>query len=69
MKNDTTVIEEYLIEAPIIWNFGMKRILRMKFERNATEEETRSILPEVNMEMVTRPKVTCNDANSKRNLR
>ena len=76
MKKDTAVKEEYPIDVPIIWYLGTKRIEWMKFERNATEEETRnifvflipyretkSILPELNMEMVTRPKVTSNDAD------
>ena len=75
MKKDTAVREDYPIYAPIIRYFGMRRISRMKFERSATEEktgnifvfpipcrETKGISPEVNMEMVTRPKVTCNDA-------
>ena len=44
MKKDTTVMEEYPIEAPIVEYLGMKEI-----ERNATEEETRTILPELNM--------------------
>ena len=48
-KKDTTVIEEYPIEAPIVSYLGMSEIERIKIERNATEEETRSILPEVNM--------------------
>ena len=69
-------MEAYPIDVPIIWYLGTKRIEWMKFERNATEEETRnifvflipyretkSILPELNMEMVTRPKVTSNDAD------
>ena len=76
MKKDTTVMEEYPIKASIIWYLGMREIERMKFERNATEEETgnifvfpipcretKGIFPEVNMKMVTGPKVTCNDAN------
>ena len=49
MKKDTTVIEEYPIEAPIVSYLGMGEIERFEIERNATEEETRSILPEVNM--------------------
>lgn len=49
MKKDITVIEEYPIEAPIVSYLGMSEIERIKIYRNATEEETRSILPEVNM--------------------
>ena len=49
MKKDTTVIEEYPIEEPIVACLGMSEIERIKIERNVTEEETRSILPEVNM--------------------
>ena len=51
-------MEEYPIEAPIVQCLGMRGIERMKFERNATEEETRTILPEVNMEMVAGQTVT-----------
>jgi hypothetical protein len=38
MKKDTTVIEEYPIEAPIVPYLGMGEIERVKIERNATEE-------------------------------
>jgi hypothetical protein len=41
----------------------MREIERIKIERNATDEETRNILPELNMETVTRPKVTSNNAD------
>ena len=82
MKKDTTVMEEYPIKAPIIRYLGMREIKRMKFERNAMEEETRnifvfhipcretkSILPELNLEMVTRPKSPVMPRTGKRDLR
>ena len=56
-------MEEYPIEAAIIQYLGMREIERTKIERNATAEETRTILPELNKEMVAKPKSPCNAAD------
>ena len=69
-------MEEYSIEAPVVQYLGMREIEWMKFEGNTTDEETRnifvflipcretkSILPEVNMEMVAGPTGTCINAD------
>ena len=75
MKNDTTVIEEYPIDAPIIWYLGIRSIDMMKFDSRAREDvirnifvflipykETETMFPDKNNELTTRINITGNEA-------
>ena len=75
MKKDTAVIEEYPIEAPIIWYLGIRSIDMMKLDKRAREDvirnifvflipckETESMFPDTNNELTTRTITTGIDA-------
>jgi hypothetical protein len=71
MKKDTTDMEEYPIDAPIIWYLGIRSIDMIKFDERATEDVIRNILvflmpcretermfPDTNNELTTRTMLT-----------